>query len=511
MRMGFGRGATGALGLAAILGLACGNGSPPARGGGDGGGGGGTRVGTGGPACGGTVSGSPVPGGKITFGTQGPWPTGNCVYGAGMLNETWVVDATTDEAQNRWIATPNALYLATPDGAFKRFDELDGLHLGDITGRGPGPVGYVKYCDDLPVAPDAPCGGTTAWGGANSSGIRSLAGGGPNEVFVGYHGTHTPGTSCGGEMDFCDPMHHSGKVDRVKLNKGGAITVDRFENFQNDHDMKYWHNLTPFRLLYDHVYHPGTLYEADDHGIVMVFPDRFVPWTKASGVSYDQWNDTYVGDHLHAQVCYHLACSQGGWARAGDWRGLALNGNGELWHAGQYTAGLVTWDPDPVHWWERWGAAFVVSFGDPYTYAAGDAFVNQPVFKVPLEGDDVNLTAVSVCPDGRVWFSTSGATAVNDTVAVFDPVRWSIKTFDARALGLPDRPVQDLVCLPDGRLALAGVNGGAVVYDPASGASKPLDGIPGTHVNRFSLDTMVKPAALLVSTDSGAAVLRQIP
>jgi hypothetical protein len=71
--------------------------------------------------------------------------------------------------------------------------------------------------------------------------------------------------------------------------------------------------------------------------------------------------------------------------------------------------------------------------------------------------------------------------------------------------------VQDLVCLPDGRLAIAGVNGGAVVYDPASGASKPLDGIPGTHVNRFSLDAMVKPPALLVSTDAGAAVLRQIP
>jgi hypothetical protein len=420
------------------------------------------------------------------------------------------VDVTTDEAQNRWIATPNALYLATPDGAFRRYDELDGLHLGDITGRGPGPIGYVKYCDDLPIAPDAPCSGKTIWGGANSSGIRSLAGGGPNEVFVGYHGTHTPGINCGGELDYCDPMHHSGKVDWVKLNKDGSITVDRFENWVNDHQMLYWHNLTPFRLLYDHVFHPGTLYEADDHGVLIVFPDKFVPWTPALG-SIDSWLNTFLGDHLHAEVCYHLPCNQGGWARAGDWRGLALDGSGNLWHAGQYTAGLVTWDPDPVHWWERWGAAFLVSFGDPYTYSTAPGFQNEPVFRVPMEGDDVHLTAVSVCPDGRVWFSSEGPTAVNETVAVFDPTPWSIQTFDATKLGLPARPVEDLVCLPDGRLVIAGSSGGVVVYDPASGASKPLGGVPGTRVLRLWVDTMTKPFALMVATDGGAAVLRDIP
>jgi hypothetical protein len=295
-------------------------------------------------------------------------------------------------------------------------------------------------------------------------------------------------------------------VDRVKLNQDGTITVDRLENWVNDHQMLYWHNLTPFRLLYDHFWHPGTLYEADDHGVLIVFPDRYVPYTAALG-SVDAWENTYVGDHLHAEVCYHLPCSQGGFARAGDWRGLALDAKGQLWHAGQFTAGLVTWDPDPVHWWDRWGAAFVVSFGDPYTYPGP----NEPVFKVPLEGDSVHLTAVSVCPDGRVWFSSEGADSVNDTVAVFDQNAWSIQTFDARKLGLSDRPVQDLVCLPDGRVAIAGVNGGAVVYDPASGASRPLQGIPGSRVLRFSLDTMVKPAALMVSTDGGAAVLRDVP
>jgi hypothetical protein len=128
-----------------------------------------------------------------------------------------------------------------------------------------------------------------------------------------------------------------------------------------------------------------------------------------------------------------------------------------------------------------------------------------------MEGDDANLTAVSVCPDGRVWFSSSGPTAVNDTVAVFDPNPWTIQTFDPTKLGLSGRPVQDLVCLPDGRLVIAGVSGGVVVYDPGSGASKPLAGIPGTRVHRLSVDTLAKPFSLMVATDGGAAVLRDIP
>jgi len=133
------------------------------------------------------------------------------------------------------------------------------------------------------------------------------------------------------------------------------------------------------------------------------------------------------------------------------------------------------------------------------------------VFKVPMEGDDVNLTAVSVCPDGRVWFGSSGPTGVTDTVAVWTPGPQTFKTYDAHALGLPDRAVQDLVCLPDGRLVIAGVASGAIVWDPGTGASKALGGLPGSHVNRLTLDPTVTPWQLMVATDGGAAVLRSIP
>jgi hypothetical protein len=50
-----------------------------------------------------------------------------------------------------------------------------------------------------------------------------------------------------------------------------------------------------------------------------------------------------------------------------------------------------------------------------------------------------------------------------------------------------------------------------VIHDPGSGASRPLEGLPGTRVNRLSVDTTASPASLLVATDEGAAVLRQIP
>ncbi|HEX9242260.1 MAG TPA: WD40 repeat domain-containing protein, partial [Anaeromyxobacter sp.] len=375
-----------------------------------------------------------------------------------------------------------ALYLATPGGALRRYDERDGLHLGAATGRSPGPVGWVKYCDNVPLVGDAPCAGHVIWGGATQWGIFSLAGGGPNEVFVGYHGGKTPGLTCGADPDpdWCDSLVHSGKIDRVRLNADGSITVDRFDYWENDLGMQYWHNRSPFRLLYDHVAHPGTLYVADEHGVEITFPNRFTPY---AGGSLDTWQDAYFGDHAHALVCLPVPCGQpGSYTRAGDWRGLSLDAQGRLWHAGRWTAGLIPWNSNPVTWWTS--GAFDLTFGDPYS-GPGPGFRNEPVFKVPAEGDTVNLTAVSVCPDGRVWFASAGATSVNDTVAVWDPAAWAFKTFDARTLGLAEQGVQDLVCLPDGRIVLAGVTSGAAVYDPASGASKPLAGLPSAHVHRL--------------------------
>jgi hypothetical protein len=219
-----------------------------------------------------------------------------------------------------------------------------------------------------------------------------------------------------------------------------------------------------------------------------------------------------MGDHLHARVCFEAPCDPNSDAnqRMGDWYGLALDANGDLWHAGRWTAGLIGWDPDPVNWFARNGLAFKHAFGDPY---GGPGSGSPPVFEVAKEGHSVWLTSVSVCPDGRVWFGSLGPTdGVDPTIAVYDGARFRYLT--AGQVGLPERAVRDLVCLPDGRLAIASFFSGMVLYDPKDGSHRALragDGIPSDEITALELDTMPSPPTLHVSTAGGAAALRVLP
>ncbi len=113
------------------------------------------------------------PGGPgVAFGTKGPWPVQNDVYGAGQgILESPVVGVTTDEAQNRWVATPDALYLLRPgDTRFHRYDASDGLHLGG---------NMVRYCDDHPIGSSDPCRGELSAGAGLA--ITRIVGGAPDE------------------------------------------------------------------------------------------------------------------------------------------------------------------------------------------------------------------------------------------------------------------------------------------------------------------------------------------
>jgi hypothetical protein len=87
----------------------------------------------------------------------------------------------------------------------------------------------------------------------------------------------------------------------------------------------------------------------------------------------------------------------------------------------------------------------------------------------------------------------------------------SFDTFSAAQLGLGGGAVRDVVCLPDGRLALAGLHSGVVLYDPRTAASRQLEGLPSGTVLDLEVDRMVSPPALHVATDAGAAVLRVLP
>jgi hypothetical protein len=442
---------------------------------------------------------------SFTFGTPGPWPVANQLYGAADgIRESPVVALTTDEAQNRWIATPGALYLAVPGApGLRRFDGRDGLHFQGNA---------LRYCNGRQMVDDRPCAGREAWGQGEAPGIKTIAGGGPNEVFVGYHGRHTEGIDCAGDgsgQDDCDPLAHSGKIDRVRLRADGTLQVDRLDLVAINHGGKYWHDRTIHRLVYDHLVRPHTLYAGTEHGVTMLLPDRFrLP------DSGEWWNDAYkewMGDHLHARVCWERPCDgTASGQRMGDWLGLAIDANGDLWHAGRWTAGLISWDPDPVRWFARNGAAFKAAFGDPYL---GPGSSNPPVFPVAKEGHSVFLSSVSVCPDGRVWFGSLGPDdGVEPTIASYGLE--GFRYYTTAEVGLPERPVRDLVCLPDGRLAIANPYAGVVLWDPSSGASTPLragSGLPSDVVLALELDAMPSPPTLHVATASGAAALRVLP
>jgi hypothetical protein len=447
----------------------------------------------------------------VGSGPAGPWPVANVSFGgADGLRESPVVGLTTDEAQNRWAATPQALYLLRPgEKTFRRYDGADGLHLD-------GNPAY--YCDDRPMASASErCGGSVSTGSGHA--ITRIVGGGAGEVFVGYSGDDGDGTiQCPAKdvtlvdagADYCDPARHSGKLDRVRVGADGKLTVDRMDLVANHQGGNFWHDRTVQSLAFDHVVHPHTLYVGTNHGVTMILPDRFR--NPRPGEWYDNAYSEWMADHLHARVCDPGPCpAVEGPQRMGDWAGLAVDAQGNLWHAGRWTAGLITWDADPLAWVGRNGHAFALAFGDPYPLAPNAAgFVNEPVFRVAREGDSPHLTGVAVCPDGRVWFSSTGpSSGTGDTVAVWDG--HAFRSFAATALGLGESAVKDVACLPDGRVVLGGSHSGAVLYDPATSTSRPLPGLPGSGVQDLEVDRMVSPPTLHVATDGGAAAIRVLP
>jgi hypothetical protein len=448
---------------------------------------------------------APAPAQGFQFGTEGPWPVESRIYGSadGIL-ETPVVGFTTDETQNRWVATHDALYLLRPGEAkFRRFDAADGLHLPDHPER---------YCNDGWASQGGTCpsGKAASFGAAGPPGISEIVGGGKDEVFVGYFGSEPVLAPDG--TDVSDPGRHDGKIDRVRIAPDGSIAVDRFDLVANDHGGKYWHDRTVWRLVYDHFIHGHALYAGTNHGVAILFPDQFREPNPGEwfGSSIDDW----MGDHLHAVVCYHKVCTDESGQRMGDWRGLALDASGNLWHAGRWTAGLITFDPVPPHWVSRNGAAFARAFGDPYDGPGGG---NPPVFEPPQEGDAVNLSAVTVCPDGKVWFASGSIYAGDPDGRSYGIASWDGRGFayhDPSQLGMSEQRVADLLCLPDGRLVAAGFDTGLVIWDPATGSSRAIRSgalLPADAVQRIELDRMVKPEALHVSTAAGAAVIRPIP
>jgi hypothetical protein len=411
--------------------------------------------------------------------------------GADGLQEGPVVGTSTDEAQNLWVATPSALYVMRPgEKAFRRFTSRDGLHLSD------NPVVYNEdYCSAARGVP------------GSGDAITTIVGGKPNEVFVGYHGQ----VAVNGDCTDYGPDRHSGKLDRVELKPDGTLAVTRFDMVTTGMGMNFWHNRTVYRLAYDHLVHKNTLYAGTDHGVNMFYPDRYRDpkpgeWT---GTAIQEW----MSDHLHVQVCFHddptcLAGGEGN-ARMGDWRGLAIAPDGDLWHAGRWSAGKIRWVPDLTVWNMRSG-------DQAYSEAFGNGG-SVPVFPVAQLGDVVSLSSVTVAADGSAWFGAAffygNEPGAHGLAKYLGNAQFEYHSPRAE-LGLPGDDVQDLVALPDGRLVVASANAGLVFWNPKTGVRKAMragQGIPDDRVTQLELDTMVNPPALHVSTEGGAATIRVFP
>jgi len=421
----------------------------------------------------------------------GPWPVANVTYGsADGIQETPVVGLSTDAAQNRWLATNAALYLLKPgETRFRRFDARDGLHLSGNP---------VRYCDSDFTGGDRAC---PIFGAAVPPGIRTIAGGGSGEVFVGYYGRSA------GAGDWTDPDRHSGKVDRVRLAPDGSLQVDRMD-LVSSVSAQFWENRRIERLLYDHA--RRELYAGTNHGVDRLQPDAFR--NPKPGEWFLAPTREWLSDHLHPRVCFHKACTgdeSKDTQMIGDWRGLALAPDGDLWVAGKWTAGKIRWTQQLSQWHARIGAdTFAIAFGDPYDAATGR---NPPVFRPPREGDPVDLSAVTVAKDGTVWFASGPQSSSSRAYGIASWDGKAFRYFDPiRDAGLPESNVRDLVALTDGRLAVASFSA-LVLWDPAAGRHTAVGGIPGGSIQMLELDRRVAPATLHVATEQGAAALRVLP
>jgi hypothetical protein len=290
-------------------------------------------------------------------------------------------------------------------------------------------------------------------------------------------------------------------------------------------------------MIYDHFKHPHELYVGTDHGVDKFSPDKWHP--PVGWFNSPENNLEWMSDHLHPVACYHQWCTGNenyDSQRMGDWRGLALAQNGDLWVGGKWAAGEILYTAPNTEWYasprppDHKTNAFTYSFGFQYCGTSGTVQMfdsskgwvqtscspgsgTPPVFQVPQEGDEASISAVTVTPDGKSWWASAGGSFPSYGIASFDGRHFTY--YDpVRQIGMDTNAIQDMVALPDGRLVLATQSSGLTLWNPTTGAKQTIragSGLPNDTVNRLELDLMVDPPALHVATNGGAAALRVFP
>jgi hypothetical protein len=414
-------------------------------------------------ACSGSDSSSSPPGQQPpSSNPTGPWPlTDLNIYNSAQgLNGT-IIDASPDDAQNIWAVTPDALYVLRPgQTAFTRFTSAEGLHVQTFT--------------------------DPATGRQTVTDITAMAGGGANEVFVGYRGYEetipppAPPPCCAPNADFSDPRWHLGQADKVVLNSDGTIQVRRYE-FLCDVTTNCWEERSTRRMIFGHSGPAaGHLFIGFDHGLVHVF------------------NDTW-GDHTHVQTTWHFDDGRE-IQRMGNQYGLALFPNGDVLSAGAYGVGTQPWNPDPKAWVNGlfvWG---LTTFGPAEPYNQGEHDLVVP------DGYREDNRGAAVTPDGTAWWVSprTGLSSYNHGVAQFN---FSLIRHYDTVPGLPASGLMDIAADPDGTLWIVDGSGRLLRFNPTALTVQVWPGV--SSVRRVVMDTTVTPRALYVAMgNQGLAVIR---
>lgn len=392
----------------------------------------------------------------------GPWPLADLtVYSTAQGLVGNVLDAGTDDAQNLWVATPDSLFLLQPgETMFRRFTAADGLHIAPFID----PNGQPTF-----------------------SYITALAGGGANEVFVGYRGYEgvipppAPPSCCVPNADFSDPRWSLGQADKVTLGTDGRLQTRHYE-FRCDVSLNCWENRSTRRMVYAHSgAAAGHLFVGLDHGVTHVFNDTF-------------------GDHIHVATWYHYPDQSWATLKIGEQYGLFVLPSGELLSGGAYGVGLQEWNPDPRAWVQ---GRFLWAFT---TYGPAEPFNSGPHSLDVAAGYREDQRGVAMTPDGTFWFASLTHGLASTKPGVYDTNGDFVITY-RNVPGLPASGLIDLAADPDGRLWIIDNTGRLLRFDPATRSAQVWPGVSGAR--RVVMDTTVTPRAVYVSMgNNGLAVIR---
>jgi hypothetical protein len=272
----------------------------------------------------------------------GPWPVTDVVVYA--LSD--IIDASPDDGQNIWAASPDTLYQLKPGASsWVKFTAADGLHIQPF------------------IDPD---------GNPSVTAITGIAGGAANQVFVGYHGYED-------DDRYNDTLavRVLGQADKVTLGSDGKI-ADLHYLFRCDGDQGTgngcWEDRSVRRMLYVHSgTAAGHLFIGFDHGVTHVVNDVF-------------------GDHIHVETWYHYPDGHVT-EKIGEQYGLFAMPSGDLWTASAYGVGLQTWSPDSKAWVHN-------NFKEAFTLYTSDHTLDT------ADGYREDNRGVGVTPDGNVWFAS---------------------------------------------------------------------------------------------------------